>query len=136
MLYDRASSTTKSLTESFDRQVDSFQWTPDSKALFLIAGDEARQPVFRVDLNGGPVRKVLDSHTNDDLQLSPDGKRLVFSHQSLSTPAEIFTAAADGSQLKALTAMNRELLVAGGSADNRSQCGSLALAARRFRLGF
>jgi dipeptidyl aminopeptidase/acylaminoacyl peptidase len=110
MLYDRTASTTRSLTESFDRQVDSFQWTPDSKALFLIAGDEARQPVFRVDLSGGPVRKVLDSHTNDDLQLSPDGKRLVFSHQNLWTPAQIFTAAADGSQLKALTGMNRELL--------------------------
>jgi dipeptidyl aminopeptidase/acylaminoacyl peptidase len=110
MLYDRAASTTRSLTQSFDRQVDSFQWTPDSKALFLIAGDEARQPIFRVDLSGGPVRKVLDSHTNDDLQLSPDGKRLVFSRQDLSTPAEIVTAAADGSQLKALTAMNRELL--------------------------
>ena len=35
--------------------------TPDSKALFLIAGDEARQPVFIVDLNGSPVREVLDS---------------------------------------------------------------------------
>ena len=110
MLYDRAASTTRSLTQSFDRQVDSFQWTPDSKAVFLIAGDEARQPIFRVDLSGGPVRKVLDSHTNDDLQLSPDGKRLVFSRQDLSTPAEIFSAATDGSQLKALTAVNRELL--------------------------
>jgi len=110
MIYDRTSSATRSLTESFDRHIESFQWTPDSKALFLIAGDEARQPVFRVDLTGSPVRKVLDSHTNDDLQLSPDGSRLVFSHQSLSTPAEIFSVSADGSQLKALTAMNRDLL--------------------------
>ncbi|HEU0006412.1 MAG TPA: S9 family peptidase [Terriglobia bacterium] len=110
MLYDRTSSTIKSLTESFDRHVESFLWTPDSKALFLIAGDEARQSVFSVDLNGGPVRKVLDSHTIDDVQLSPDARKLVFSHQSLSTPAEIFSAGADGSELKALTAMNRELV--------------------------
>ena len=110
MLYDRATSTTRSLTEGFDRQTDSFQWNPDSKSLFLIAGDEALQPIFRVDLSGGSVRKVLDSHTNDDLQISTDGKRLVFSRQNLSAPAEVFTAASDGSQLKALTAMNRELL--------------------------
>ena len=43
MIYDRTSSTIKSLTESFDRHVESFLWTPDSKALLLIAGDEARQ---------------------------------------------------------------------------------------------
>ena len=54
MLYDRTSSTIKSLTESFDRHVESFLWTPDSKALFLIAGDEARQPVFKVDLSWRP----------------------------------------------------------------------------------
>lgn len=110
MIYDRTSAAIKSLTETFDRHIEGFQWTPNSKALLLIAGDEARQPVFRVDLSGGPVRKVLDAHTNDDLQVSPDGKQLVFSHQSLSAPAEIYSALADGSQLRALTSMNRELL--------------------------
>src|SRR5262245_1223168 len=110
MIYDRNSSATKSLTDSFDRQVESFQWTPDSKALVLIAGDEARQPLFRVDAAGGPVRKILDAHTNDDVQLSADGKQLVFSHQSLSTPAEIFSALADGTGMKALTGLNKDLL--------------------------
>ena len=125
MLYDRTSSATRSLTESFDRQVESFQWTQTPRRCSLIAGDEARQPVFSVDLNGGPVRKVLDSHTIDDVQLSPDGKRLVFSYQSLSTPAEIFSASADGSQLKGLTAMNRELL-SQVELRNRNRCGSTA----------
>ncbi|MCI0418403.1 MAG: S9 family peptidase, partial [Acidobacteria bacterium] len=106
----RTTGSTRSLTDSFDRHVESFVWTPNSKALFLIAGDEARQPVFKVELSGGSARKILDSHTNDDLQVSPDGKRLIFSHQSLSAPAEVFSAESDGGQLKALTAMNRALL--------------------------
>lgn len=110
MIYDRTTGSTRSLTDSFDRHVESFVWTPNSKALFLIAGDEARQPVFKVELSGGSARKILDSHTNDDLQVSPDGKRLIFSHQSLSAPAEVFSAESDGGQLKALTAMNRALL--------------------------
>jgi dipeptidyl aminopeptidase/acylaminoacyl peptidase len=110
MIYDRNSSATKSLTDGLDQQVESFQWTPDSKALVLIAGDEARQPLFRVDVAGGPVRKILDAHTNDDVQLSADGNQLVFSHQSLSAPAEIFSASADGTGMKALTALNKDLL--------------------------
>ena len=110
MIYDRNSSATKSLTDGLDQQVESFQWTPDSKGLVLIAGDKARQPMFRVDVAGGPVRKILDAHTNDDVQLSADGNQLVFSHQSLSAPAEIFSASADGTGMKALTALNKDLL--------------------------
>jgi dipeptidyl aminopeptidase/acylaminoacyl peptidase len=110
MVWERASGHTRSLTPDFDRMVESFAWTPDSQGLYVIAGEEARQPIFKVDARGGPVRKLLDSHTNDDLQVTPDGRRLVFSHQSLSAPADIFAVNSDGSGLKQLTGVNRELL--------------------------
>lgn len=110
MLLERATGQARSLTPDFDRMVESFAWAPDSKGLFLIAGEEARQPIFRVETHGGPIRKLIDSHTNDDLQVAPDGKRLIFSHQSLSDPADIVAASSDGSGLKPLTAMNLDLL--------------------------
>jgi dipeptidyl aminopeptidase/acylaminoacyl peptidase len=110
MLLDRTSGQTMSLTGGFDRWVGGFAWNPDSQSLYLVAGDEAKQPIFKVGIGGGPVQKVVDSHTNDELQLSADGRWLVFSRQSLSAPAEIYSASADGSSLKPLTTTNWELL--------------------------
>ncbi len=110
MLLESSTGQVRSLTPDFDRMVESFAWTPDSRELFLIAGDEARQPIFRVEISSGPVRKLIDSHTNDEIQVAPNGKRLIFSRQSLSAPADIFAANSDGSDLKQLTAMNRDLL--------------------------
>ena len=110
MLLDRASSQAKSLTPSFDRSVDSFAWTHDSQSLYVIAGDQARQPLFKVSVGGGPLQKVVDSHTNDELQVSADGQRIVFSRQTLSVPAEIYTAQPNGTDLKPLTTTNQELL--------------------------
>jgi dipeptidyl aminopeptidase/acylaminoacyl peptidase len=110
MLLDRASSQAKGLTPSFDRSVDSFAWSHDSQSLYVIAGDQARQPIFRVDVGGGPLQKVVDSHTNDELQVSADGQRIVFSRQSLSAPAEIYLAQPNGADLKPLTTTNQELV--------------------------
>lgn len=110
MLLDRASGKPRSLTAGLDRWVESFAWAPDSRSLYFVAGDEARQPVFNVSVEGGPVRKVVVSHTNDELQVSRDGRQLIFSRQSLSSPAEMYTAQSDGSQLKPLTFANREPL--------------------------
>ena len=110
MLLDRTTRQTRSLTAEFDRWVESFVWNPDSRSLYLIAADEARQPIFQVSVQDGTVRKIVGSHTNDEVQISGDGQRLVFSHQSLLAPAEIYSAQKDGTQLKPLTAMNRELL--------------------------
>jgi dipeptidyl aminopeptidase/acylaminoacyl peptidase len=109
-LLNRSTAETRSVTSDFDRWVESFAWSPDSKSLYLIAADAARQPVFKVAADGGPVRRVVDTHTNDELQVSQDGRRLVFSRQSLSAPAEIYAAQADGTGMKALTATNQELL--------------------------
>ncbi len=110
MVYDRGDSQVHSLTESLDRSVEGFVWSPDSLILYLIAGDQALQPVYKVSLQGQGLQKIIESHTNDDLQLSSDGKTLVFTRQSLAAPVDIYSAKSDGSQLKALTQTNKELL--------------------------
>jgi len=109
MLYDRSARTSRSLTESLDRSVDALAWAPDSRALYFTAGDEAYMSIFRVTLDG-VVARIIDKTWNGDVQVSPDGRTLVFLRQSMSSPAEIYRADADGRNVAALTAVNREVL--------------------------
>jgi dipeptidyl aminopeptidase/acylaminoacyl peptidase len=110
MVYDRTSRQSRSLTANLDRSIDELAWSADSQALYFAAADLALEPIYRVRLDGGAPEKMIDSHTNGELQVARDGKLLIFSQQSLSAPTEIFSATADGKQLKALTTDNQQQL--------------------------
>ena len=110
MLYDRKSGALKSLADDLDRSIESFIWHSDSKSLYMIIGDQTLHLVYQVDIQTRSIRKLIDSHTNDDLQVNQAGTSLVFLRQSFTTPFEIYSTRSDGSQLKALTRLNQPLL--------------------------
>ena len=47
------------------------------------------QPIFRTSVSRPSVQKVTEGF-NDELQVSPDGRRLFFTNTSLMRPAEIY----------------------------------------------
>ena len=96
MLYDRQSGAARSLTPSWDRSADGYVWAPDSKALYLTAENEGRVDIFRLKLGGGDPAPILMTGANGDLQITPDGRTLVFSQASLTAPAELFMAPLNG----------------------------------------
>ncbi|MBZ5536122.1 MAG: S9 family peptidase [Acidobacteriia bacterium] len=110
MLYDRETAQHRSLTEKFDRWVDSFTWAPDSRKLYFASGDRGRNSIFEVSLTGNDVKRVYGEHSSGDLGVTPDGRTLVFARSSMHEPAEIYRIAADGSNLTALTHHNQTLL--------------------------
>ncbi len=110
MLYDRDSNTSRSLTSALDRSVGGISWAPDSKTVFFVAGDEGYSSIFKTGAGGGSPIRVLEKSFNDDVQVSPDGKLLVFTRQSALRPIEIFRADADGQNVLPLTAVNSTVL--------------------------
>jgi dipeptidyl aminopeptidase/acylaminoacyl peptidase len=56
--------------------------------------------------SGGEIKKVIGEGFNDDLQVSRDGKTLIFTRQSLARPVEIFRAGADGRGITQITRTN------------------------------
>jgi dipeptidyl aminopeptidase/acylaminoacyl peptidase len=110
MLYDRRTGRAQSITENLDSNVDEFTFTSDSKLIYLGAEARGRGAVFSLPVNGGSLKKVLWEGANGDINVSPDGKTLVFSHNSMTSPNEIFTASADGSNRIPLTKANDVLL--------------------------
>jgi dipeptidyl aminopeptidase/acylaminoacyl peptidase len=110
MLYDRLSRKAINRTEDFDRSVESYTWTPDSKRIYFSAEDKAEMPVYAVAAAAGSGPKAVADGYNADFNLSLDGRTLALARTSLTMPAEIFTADADGSNLRQVTHQNGALL--------------------------
>jgi dipeptidyl aminopeptidase/acylaminoacyl peptidase len=90
--------------------VDEFTFTADSKWIYLGAEDHGRGAVYSLSVDGGPLKKVLGEGFNGEINVTKDGRTLVFSHNSMTRPAEIFTSAADGSSPAPLTKTNDALI--------------------------
>jgi dipeptidyl aminopeptidase/acylaminoacyl peptidase len=109
MLYDRKTGTSKELTTGFDRWVNEFVWTPDSQSLFIGAEDRGRDLIAIASVSGG-VKPLIAKTASTGITLSADGKTLAFTRSSLTVPAEVFKANADGSGVTQLTSTNAALL--------------------------
>jgi dipeptidyl aminopeptidase/acylaminoacyl peptidase len=106
-VYDRQSGQIKDLTTGFDQWALSFAWAPDSDTLYFTAPEGIEQPVFKTSVSHPQVTKVLGGY-NDGLSVA--GGKLVFTHQSLTQPPEIYTASTSGGALTQLTHMNRTVV--------------------------
>ncbi len=107
VLQNRRTGERRTIAPGFDRPVDAWVFTPDSKAVYLTAEDRGAARVFKADLAGGaPVPVLAADGSYGDVQITPDGRTLVFTRASLTGPAEIYRSGADGSQVTALTEAN------------------------------
>ena len=101
MLYDRKTGERKDLTDSFDHWVGSFAWGPDSRMIYFSAEHKRHSLIYALGgFSGGAVisTRTLVGGFDDDVAVAPDGKRLVFSRNSIAAPNEIYEsdATADG----------------------------------------
>lgn len=110
MAYDRTTGMTRQIDRSFDLQVDELIQSPDGGSIYFTANDRGRQPIFKVSVSGGVPEKIVTHVMAAGLQVTPDGKALVFASSSMTRPAEIFRANEDGSGITALTETNKELM--------------------------
>jgi dipeptidyl aminopeptidase/acylaminoacyl peptidase len=107
MLYDRSAGKNENLTESsFDRSAANLAWSPDSKTIYFGAENETLEPIYEMAARVGAAPKKLIDGFNGAVSMSADGKTFVFTRTSLTMPAEVFTAASDGTGLKQVTHQN------------------------------
>lgn len=110
VVHDRATGQRRVLTEGWDRSVEAFLWSPDSRGFFLLAEDKARQPIWRLALDHPEPRTVLTDGTVQALDVDEDGRTLAFIRSTLGRPPALFAAASDGSGVRPIERFNDELV--------------------------
>lgn len=110
ILYDRKTGKLRNLTESIDRSVEDFIWSNDSKVIYFIAQNEIYTSIYRLDLTTGKISLFHNENYNAQIKLTSDGKTLFFMKQKATMPYEIFSMNTDGSNLKQITFINKDVL--------------------------
>lgn len=117
MRYDTKTGDIVELTVGFDLQAEDLAISKDGKTIFFTAGERGRSPIFSVPVEPNfrlrvatHVRKVVDKVNASHMNLTPDGKTLVFGVSSLTSPNEIASADVNGGKLTMITSENKELL--------------------------
>ncbi len=78
----------RTLVEGWDRWPASAVWLPDSSGLLVVADEDGRSPVFRVDLESDQVTRVTrDDAAFTDVSVSPDGRTAFALRSSYLAPA-------------------------------------------------
>ncbi|MFO7654025.1 MAG: S9 family peptidase [Candidatus Krumholzibacteriia bacterium] len=90
--------------EGLELSPGSLLWSRDGKQLYCTAPYLGQRSIFAVGVRRGDVRLIQEMGDCRDLQLG--GDRLVFSLQSLQSPAELYSIRPDGSDLRQITRMN------------------------------
>ena len=110
MSYNRATGVSVELTRRFDQQADGVVLSPDGNSIYFTANDRGKEPVFTMPITGGVPQKLIGNVFATSLSITPDGRKFVFLSSSIASPAEIYTANADGSALTALTTVNAQAM--------------------------
>ncbi len=101
---DLASHKLRVVTEGWDRSAGSITWSPDGGTIYTDTDNVGNHSVFAIDVATGKARVVVDKGNNTALRIA--GDRLVFSRDTLTSPAELYSVKPDGGELHPLTHLN------------------------------
>jgi len=89
----RTEGRTVEATAGWTLSVGSYTWCPDSKCIYATVEERGRENVYRIDLPSWRRSLVIGSSgVNTGVSVAPDGKTLVYLHQSATHPAELWVA--------------------------------------------
>ena len=109
MAYNRSSGASAELLRGFDLNVEDVVLSPDGNWIFFLAGERGRHNIYKVATSGGTAQRVLQNVFATNLQITRDGRTLVFANSSLAGPPDVYRANIDGSGLAAVTRVNAQL---------------------------
>lgn len=110
MSYNRSTGVSTELLRGFDLNVDEVVLSPDGSSIYFVAGERGKAHIYKVSINGGTPQKILSDVFAGGLQVTSDGRSLIFASSSFSNPPEVYRVNSDGSGLTAVTRANSDLM--------------------------
>ena len=87
-LVDLATGEARDLTPALDLWPHGPEWAPDSSAVYFLADENGRCPVFRVDIASGQVTRLSAAGAFSNLCPAPDGSTLYALRNTVASPPE------------------------------------------------
>ncbi|MCB9853305.1 MAG: S9 family peptidase [Phycisphaerales bacterium] len=115
VLRDWRTGSERVLTDEWDRSPSEIAWAPDAATIYTSAGNLGQNSIFAIDVETGRVKTIVEQGSNGGINVID--KRLLFSRDTLKSPAELFTIARDGSDEKPVTQINKEKVAAARMGD-------------------
>src|SRR5437870_806591 len=78
------------ITAGWTLSVGSYTWCPDSKCIYAVVEERGRENIYRIDFPSFRRSVAVSSGVNTGVNVAPDGKTLVYLHQSNTQPAEVW----------------------------------------------
>ncbi|MGE0399096.1 MAG: prolyl oligopeptidase family serine peptidase [Kofleriaceae bacterium] len=103
-IYDVATKKTRVVTEAWDRSAGGLTWSADGKTIYTDTDNLGHHSVFAIDVASGTAKLLVEKGTNTSVQFA--GDRIVYAHDALDQPVEIYTARLDGTEQRAITHFN------------------------------
>jgi dipeptidyl aminopeptidase/acylaminoacyl peptidase len=79
-------------TAGWTLSVGSYSWCPDSKCVYAVVEERGRDNIYRIDLPSFKRTRVVTGGVNTNAQLGPDGRTVVYLHQSNTQPPEVWVS--------------------------------------------
>lgn len=110
-LFDMKSDKKVEATARLDRNATEPQWSPDSKRIYFLSGEQGTEQVFHLDLGmGNSLKQVTSGQYNHGPFLVGKNNSLVAARCSMSAPHELFGFSLENGGEKQLTFTNRAAL--------------------------
>ena len=108
MALDLASGQRREIAPGWDRSADGITLSADGRTIYTTAQDLGQRPRFAIDIASGRVRRVAGDGNIGGFDLA--GGTLAFTRDTLTSPAQVFVARADGGAVRQISQLNAERL--------------------------
>lgn len=108
VLYERAAGRRFSLTGDWDRSIDAFAWSSDSRSVVVEVAEAGARALYRLDLGSGRRLALVTDGDNSSARSAGDG-RVVFIRSTAGLPPELYSVRDDGGDLRRLTRLGAAL---------------------------
>jgi dipeptidyl aminopeptidase/acylaminoacyl peptidase len=108
MAMDLATGAKREINAGWDRSADSLLLSADGKSLYTVTDDVGNHALFAIDTTTGAARKLVSNGTLGGFDII--GNTLVFTRSTLTSPAQLFSANAEGGKATQISNFNADKL--------------------------
>jgi len=111
VLFNLEDQTKTNLTRNIDLSCSDWQWSPKGETIFFRAEMNARNAIFSIPAGGGQYKTIFTEGSNSNLKLAGNqGDKLLFLHNNINMPSEIFSMDSNGGEPSQITSFNDKYL--------------------------